>query len=123
MSTGLLLDASCAACGYEVRNLALGATARFTAGAPDGWLAVITECPVCREMVDAVLTRDDLARSGSQPELRCPHCGSVLPPPNQSYPDLTIARIANSDGRPIGPQTCPYCREPALIVQVVGTFE
>lgn len=123
MSTGLLLDATCLTCGYEVRNLSLGATAAFAAGAPGGWLALITACPSCQALVDVALTRSEVEGDDQRPELHCPHCEALLPPPNQTYPDLTLVRIAAIEGGEIGPQVCPRCRNATLIVRIVGTFD
>ncbi|HBY92469.1 MAG: hypothetical protein M5U01_03960 [Ardenticatenaceae bacterium] len=123
MSAGLLLDAVCLTCNYEVHNLSLGATATFAAGDPSGWLAVVTACPSCQALVDVVLTRSDLEREDQRPEFRCPHCEALLSPPNQTYPDLTLTQVAASERGEIRPQVCPRCLNPTLIVRIVGTFD
>ncbi|HYN88596.1 MAG TPA: hypothetical protein VER55_08700 [Ardenticatenaceae bacterium] len=121
MSTVLLLDATCAACGYEAHNLALGATATFAAGRQEGWLAVVTGCPACRALVDVTLTRDDLVE-GRAPVLRCPHCDGLLPQPSQSYPDLTLAQVATNQNGLLSSQVCPRCQARQLYVRVGGVF-
>ncbi len=123
MSSGLLLDARCEACGYEASNLALGANQAFLLEEEEGWLAVITACPRCRTLVDVSMTRKEIEATRGAPKLVCPHCGRPLPQPAKTYPQLTLQAVASARRTVFEGLRCPRCGELTLMVRVVGSFQ